>query len=279
MSRFTNQDWIHHSTPLAGIERIEAFFCGNAYGLHRHDTYALGVTLHGVQSFNYRRSLQNSLPGDIMVLHPDEPHDGQAGTDEGFGYRMVYLEPALLQQALGGNALPFIEGGISRHPHLKLAVAALVHDTSLGCNDLASHEALANLASALESAAGTKPRRCTASFSAAQSARDYIHESLGVGVTMAQLELACARDRWSLSRDFKQFFGTSPYRYQTLRRLDVVKRSMQLGHSLADCAFAAGFSDQSHMTRQFAKAFGLSPARWLKTTTTHAPTRTIVQDA
>lgn len=34
-----------------GIERIEARFHGNAYAPHRHDTYALGVTLAGVQTF------------------------------------------------------------------------------------------------------------------------------------------------------------------------------------------------------------------------------------
>ncbi|MFX6182848.1 helix-turn-helix domain-containing protein, partial [Acinetobacter baumannii] len=32
--------------------------------------------------------------------------------------------------------------------------------------------------------------------------------------------------------------------------------------SLAEAAFAAGFADQSHMTRQFKQAFGLSPGRW-----------------
>lgn len=30
-----------------GIERIEAQFSGNAFEPHRHDTYALGVTLKG----------------------------------------------------------------------------------------------------------------------------------------------------------------------------------------------------------------------------------------
>jgi hypothetical protein len=38
----------------AGIERLEAYFAGHGYDPHRHDTYAIGVTLSGVQLFDYR---------------------------------------------------------------------------------------------------------------------------------------------------------------------------------------------------------------------------------
>ena len=41
-------DWLHRTDALPGIERIEAFFHGNAYGMHRHDTYAIGCTIAGI---------------------------------------------------------------------------------------------------------------------------------------------------------------------------------------------------------------------------------------
>src|SRR5262245_60351044 len=66
-----------------GLERIEARFAGEGYALHRHDTYAIGLTLHGVQSFWYRGERRFSLPGNVIVLHPDELHDGGAGTEAG----------------------------------------------------------------------------------------------------------------------------------------------------------------------------------------------------
>lgn len=99
---------------------------------------------------------------------------------------------------------------------------------------------------------------------AARRAREALEDGLAGPVTMDDLAHACDRDRWSLSRDFRQFYGTSPHRYLTLRRLDQVRRDMLLGHSLAHCALAAGFADQSHMTRHFVRAFGVTPARWLR---------------
>ncbi len=67
------QDWVKLAKSPTQIERIEAFFGGHGYELHRHDTYAIGRTLSGVQCFNYCGGMRHSLPGGTMVLHPDEP--------------------------------------------------------------------------------------------------------------------------------------------------------------------------------------------------------------
>ena len=57
---------------------------------------------------------------------------------------------------------------------------------------------------------------------------------------------------------------TSPDRYRTLRRLGLARRAIESGEPLARAAAEAGFSDQSHMTRQFKRAYGLTPAFWSK---------------
>ena len=82
------------------VERVEAWFHGSVYATHRHKTYAIGRTLAGMQSFSYRRSVCNNLPGNTTVLHPDEAQNGQAGTDEGFRYWTIYVDPPLFQDVL-----------------------------------------------------------------------------------------------------------------------------------------------------------------------------------
>src|SRR3989449_11136666 len=81
--------------------------------MHRHDSYAIGVTDCGVQVFDYKGSVRASTPGQVVVLYPDEVHDGRAGTNEGFGYRIVYVAPSLLAEAVRGlrgkpHPLPFV---------------------------------------------------------------------------------------------------------------------------------------------------------------------------
>lgn len=252
------------AAPLPQMERFEAFFQGHGFEMHRHDTYAIGRTLSGVQSFQYGKTLRNSLPGRTMVLHPDEPHDGHAGTEDGFRYRMFYLEPAKIQQVLGGKPLPFIKGGISADPRLFAATQVLLQDMDCAIDPPEMDDALFDLTMALQSAAGVRKGRHTVDYPAAQKARELLMATLTTGVTPDQLEAASGTDRWSLSRDFRVLYGTTPYRYLTLRRLDEVRRLIARGMSLTDAASMAGFSDQSHMTQHFVKTFGHPPGRWLK---------------
>src|SRR6516162_4459529 len=79
-----------------GIEVMRAAFFGHAFSSHRHDTYGIGLTTLGVQAFGYRGEMQWSACGHAFVLHPDELHDGRAGDERGFGYRIAYIEPSLV---------------------------------------------------------------------------------------------------------------------------------------------------------------------------------------
>jgi AraC-like DNA-binding protein len=51
-----------------------------------------------------------------------------------------------------------------------------------------------------------------------------------------------------------------------MRRLALARAAIASGTSLADAAATAGFADQSHMTRHFKRAYGLTPGRWAAVT-------------
>lgn len=261
------QDWVKLADASPRVERLEAFFRGHGYEPHRHDTYAIGRTLSGVQRFHYRGSMRNSLPGGTLVLHPDEIHDGEAGTADGFQYRMIYIEPALIQQMLGGRPLPFIPGGLSDDPRLYAATTPLLRAMDASFDVLEEEDALYDLAQTLAVVGGQRYRRQAFDYQAAERAREYIHSAFHRAITLDELTAVSGRDRWSLSRDFRALFGTSPYRYVTLRRLEHCRRLMLAGESLVESALMAGFTDQSHMTRQFTRTIGVSPHRWLSIVT------------
>lgn len=244
-------------------DRIEASFSGAAFAPHRHDTYAVGVTLQGVQSFDYRGVSRRSRPGQLVILHPDERHDGRAGDDRAFRYRTAYIAPADVQGVLDGRALPFVEGAVSDDPHLRAAVWALLGDLERPLSELEWQDALYDLATALQAASGDARPSRIANRVAAMRARDYIEARLDGSFSLTDLERATGHDRWQLSRDFRALFGSSPYRYLILRRLDRARAFMLEGAGLADAAHASGFADQSHFTRLFRKAFGLTPKSWL----------------
>lgn len=257
------RDWVQAAPPWPGLDRIDAWFADQAYEPHRHDTYALGVTIAGVQRFHYRGAPRHSLPGQVIVLHPDELHDGAAGSAAGLRYRMMYVEPRLVAEALGGRPLPFVASPVLDDATMAHWLLAALDDLDQPLDDLLAQEVLAQLAEALAKHAGAPVRRPSLlAWRQVRRMREMLDAATDGAVRAADLEAATGLDRYEAARQFRRALGTSPHRYLTMRRLAMARRLIERGGTLADVAAETGFADQSHLTRQFKKAFGTTPGRW-----------------
>ncbi len=248
-----------------GIERTEVRFHGNGFTPHRHDTYALGLTLHGVQTFRYRGVERFSMPGNVIVLHPDEVHDGAAGTDAGLIYRMVYMPPELIGAIDGySRSLPFVPDPVVANAELSNTLAYILSDLDHEPDDLAKDDAIQRIGTILSHKAGAPRKPVTkVAQSAVLRARDFLLSHSDEPVRSATLENITGLDRYALARHFRQLLGTSPHRYLVMRRLSRAKQLLLAGSNLAGAAVEAGFADQAHLTRHFRDAFGITPGRWL----------------
>jgi AraC-like DNA-binding protein len=262
---------------MPGIERVEVFFAGGGFAPHRHDTYAVGVTLQGVQAFRYRGGAECSVPGQVFVLHPDELHDGRAATEAGLRYSILYIEPRLIGAALGDRqrALPFVRDVVSNDRRLAAAIRSALADFDAPWEDMNRDQILADLAEALAACEGSTRRTPIARphVKAVDAARAFLDACANRAVSSTELESITGLSRFELARHFRARFGTSPYRYLVLRRLDRARAMLRGGASLAESALACGFADQSHMTRHFKKVYGLPPGRWA--TLIHSPGFTV----
>jgi AraC-like DNA-binding protein len=259
--------WLAGPEPVEGVELLHAWLTTEIYQRHRHDTYAVGVTDRGVQVFDYRGSSRVSTRGQVVVLYPDEAHDGRAGTGEGFGYRIVYVEPARLAEALRAlrgvpGPLPFVSEAVSANP----ALARAVEDAFRGPLDsLSADSVVVDLAEALLGAerGGARPaavRRID--VTAVERARQFLDTARTRTVHSSELESITGLTRYELARQCRTLFGTSPHRYLLMRRLALARDLIHAARPLVDVACEAGFADQAHFTRVFRSAFGLTPARY-----------------
>ena len=260
-------DSIRFGPSAHGIERAEIYLSTCAFAPHRHDTYAIGMTTSGVQTFQYRGARRICLPGQLHVLHPDEAHDGAAGTDRGFGYRILYIAPELVRHALQGRALPFVAEPIQQRVPASGRIASLLTDIDEPIDELSATEIAVAVADGLISLSGCPERRPAAiDTRAVELARDYLAAHAREHTSASLLERIAGTDRFTIARHFRWAFGTSPDRYRTLRRVALARSAIESGQSLAQAASDAGFADQSHMTRQFKRAYGFTPARWIALT-------------
>ncbi len=262
----TDADWIEERGQVEGVELLRAWFTGPAYARHRHDTYGIGITDVGVQAFEYRGQVEHSREGQGFVLHPDEPHDGRSGTDGGFGYRIIYLDPARIAaaaRALTGRptALPFAREPVVDDTRL---VRAVTDGFATAAEPLALDDLVLRLTAYLLDAAGDPGSGTTRRID--QVAMGRVREYLGSQpaiVRSDELELIAGLNRYEIARQFRRLYGTSPQRYSLLRRLDFARALLGAGVPLAELALAAGFADQGHFTRSFKAAFGITPGRYV----------------
>jgi AraC-like DNA-binding protein len=265
------RDSIRFGTSAPGLERAEVYLTACAFEPHRHDTYTIGITTAGVQTFRYRGARRVSLPGELVILHPDETHDGAPGTQDGFGYRALYLAPELVHDALDGSPLPFVADPVQKPSTTARRVAFLLAELDDPVSDLARAEIAATVADALRTLGGGPESGPPAiDVRAVELARDYLATHAREQTPAATLERIAGTDRFTLARHFRRAFGTSPDRYRALRRLALARSAIEDGVPLARAAALAGFADQSHMTRQFKRTYGLTPARWTALTAASA---------
>jgi AraC-like DNA-binding protein len=260
-------EWIWQSDTLGGVQLFEARLKRLAYRRHRHDTYAISVTASGVQAFAYRGESHVSLPGQVVVLHPDEPHDGRAGTEAGFAYRQLYVNPAVISAATralngGAVALPFARQPVTTNAILVTTVrVAFRHDR----DPLAIDDVIVRIATGLLAAdrsAGRLQPLPRHDLVAIARARSFLDAETSRVVSSGELEAVTGLTRYELARQFRAVVGTSPYRYSLLRRLDAARVQIAQGQPLVDVALATGFADQAHLTRRFTAAFGLTPGQY-----------------
>jgi AraC-like DNA-binding protein len=256
-------DQIRFDEPRSGVQRLAARFGGHAYDTHRHETYGVGLTLWGAQSFHYRGALRTSRGGQVMVLHPDEAHDGHATVDAGFAYRMLYVDPAAVSAAIGGNP-PFVPEVVADDPVLAGLLREAFADFPQALEPLAVDAVVERLAGRLAARSDDRPRARGGAVAhrAVARARDFLAAESHRTVASEELETVTGLDRFALSRHFRAAAGTSPHRYQVGRRLARAQKMIAEGVPLSDAAAATGFADQSHLTRHFSARFGLTPGRW-----------------
>jgi len=266
-------DWARflHGTS-SGITLMQAHFTEHSFERHSHATYSIGVTRSGVQTFNCRGTRHASLKGDVMLFNPNEPHDGSRGTDEGFGYAILYVEPALRDTWSDRSAGTIVSRYFTHtvvndrraSSLLSQAVAALLQPQESMRAEVLTCASLIHLlghygeyAANLQACVDPGRHRMVA-------VREYIDAHFQEDLSVDRLGRLVGLSRVHLTRAFSKAFGVPPHIYLNMVRLRRAQNALLSGHSLADAAISAGFADQSHFSRRFKGSIGLAPGAWLK---------------
>jgi AraC-like DNA-binding protein len=255
--------FIAHRTARRGVVRVEATLADFAFPAHSHDHVCIGLVRSGEHDCRYGLRRHTVAQGDLMLVNPGEVHDGRPSGWCGRRYTMLEVEPdafrAICRDAL---ATEWIEFGhaVVHDPRAGAALSAWV--AALGGNDpLAERDASATVFGSLVARSDRGPQPGARNDLAGRVVRrmreDYA-EADGIGEIAAETGVS----RYALIRAFKRTFGLSPEDVRRQLRVERARVLLAGPYPLVDIAAAAGFADQSHMTRELRRLLGISPAAY-----------------
>ncbi len=251
---------------LGDLELLTARYRDHAYALHTHDSYVFGVVVAGAEKLRINRRSYLAPDGSIIVVNPEDPHDGEKGCEAGWAYRTCYPRAELMREVaedLELGHLPMFSHGVLVAPDLAddfvqahcLAVAgrAMEAETTMLMALRGLTRRFADRGGRNPSAGDSEAARRFRRY------RDLIEADIAGTFELGSLAEVAGVTRFQVIRDFKRVAGMTPGQYLRDCRIRAAAALMRTGKPLADIAFETGFADQSHLTRLFKSMRGVSP--------------------
>ena len=254
------------------MELLSATYIKQKFSHHYHETYAIGVVEQGIEKVFIGGIETHVMPGEMILINPNVIHSGEAGDERGWKYRMFYPSVALLRQLAQE-----ISGEDWHQPHFPMSVVddpivarQLSHlhrvleksDNQLK-RDTAMRIAFGSLI--LRHAENNPLKRCTqGERDAVRRVREYIETYYEHNTSLDELAEIAGLSPFHLVRVFKDETGLPPHTYLTHVRVQKARELLQNDPlSIADVAYATGFTDQSHLTRWFKRMVGVTPGKYV----------------
>lgn len=254
-----------HLAMLPGVELYHAHISRYAFEPHTHEAFGIGAIEAGAERFRYRGTQYVAPANSVVTMNPDELHTGEAAADDGWRYRMVYLDPQLLEEVTGTRHWWFSD--VMRHDPLRTRqICTQIHGLWHTDDPLAQQGILLDLIDTFRPLAHHAPQ-CTEGTHRFERVRDYLHDNYMHSLTLDELANVAALSPYHFQRQFKAHFHVTPHQMLMAIRLWRAKAFLTQGLPAADVAAMTGLTDQSHLTRAFTHRYGITPVRYQKQVT------------
>ena len=249
---------------MPGVAEVfHARFTDHEYPMHAHAAWTLLIVDSGAVTYDLERHPHLAVEQVVTLLPPFVPHNGRSATAAGFRKRVVYLDAPHLGEQLIGRA---VDEPVIVDPALRRAVAGLHAALTRPGEEFAAESRLALVGERLRGHLRTRAPLDPVPGGAglAHRLRDLLDAHRIDGISLAEAAATLHAHPAHLVRTFSATFGMAPHRYLTSRRVDHARRLLLDGLPAREVAAAAGFYDQSHLTRHFARIVGVPPGAYAR---------------
>jgi AraC-like DNA-binding protein len=259
---------------LPGVGVLSVDDCARRWAVvHTTYTVCTGLAIGRPAEWRYRNRAYVQPADGIQLMEPGELHANTVQTDIA-SFRVLMIEPELVERAakeLDAAATPHLriaQTNSRDHPQLRRALLDLHSSLEKPAPTLERQTLFTTCLRLLLEQAVEDPVRAddkTAARRQVDRARDYVEAHLTEQIPLEDLALAAGfGSRFHLIRAFTNTLGLPPHAYLLSRRIARSRALLRTGIRPARVAAELGFADQSHFSRHFLRAMGVSPGGYAR---------------
>jgi AraC-like DNA-binding protein/quercetin dioxygenase-like cupin family protein len=259
----------------APVEVMRTWYRTQSFPRHTHEYFTVGVMLSGIGTLWSRGTTHTLRRGDVVIIPPGEVHTGGlGGTDDVLSYLAMHVPDDVVSLCASTYDAP----PPAVHASHALAIRDRAIATELRRLDNAMDGRIDRRAAddavtrtidlvvgrLLRQHAGDDNRSARSQPGFVQRVQTIIEDCYADGTRMSLLSLAAEAGvtPFHLVRAFTRAVGLSPHRYVTQTRVRRARALLAAGMSPSFVAASTGFVDQSHLTTQFRRYVGTTPAAY-----------------
>ncbi|HHK2215192.1 TPA: AraC family ligand binding domain-containing protein [Pseudomonas aeruginosa] len=255
---------LQHARIGAFLEVASASLAGHRFEKHSHDEFVISANLCGLEDVWLDGRTFQADSGDLTLYNPGQIQGGGVRDGQPWRFASLYLPAVELASSLDLSSVEF-DRPLLRSPALGRELAASI-EALLASDRFArerGEERLLDFLGRLLAASGTRlPQRADPGRPAVARLQALLAERLAEPPDLDEMAEQVGLSKYHLLRAFKKATGLSPRQWsmqlRTRRALGLLRRGLAVG----EVAHALGFADQSHLTRYFTSAYGISPGRY-----------------
>lgn len=242
------------------IEGVEIKLCRNtphAYKPHVHNELSLGYIVEGSTDLTLNDRTIHYGAGDGVIIPPLLTHQCAPNDIRHWAYVMLFVDSGYYNEVVRFDQAKKLTGNQARK--LIDFIEQLLREKT--------PDTLENILIELLLEFGEKGTPDTDEASTNHSVKtihDYILHCAKEEITLDKLQQISGLNKFSIIRNFKKLYTTTPAAFHLQYRVAEAKRRLSEGADVFVVCEELRFYDQAHLIREFKKMYGVTPGTYIE---------------
>lgn len=234
----------------------------HAYKSHIHQELSIGYITKGSTILDVNEKEYYIEAGEAVIIYPFVSHKCQPIDINNWEFTMIYIDnefcKGIFDNLAAKNSIGVKKLGDNEFEQIKRLSDFLKSDASGFDKEVKLTNTLKELFSKCDIDIQFQSSKEMSSI------KKYIEDHFLDILQLKNIEDKFDTNKFSLIRNFKSKFNTTPNAYQLQLKVNYGKTLLKESNDIVDIALRAGFYDQAHFTKEFKKAYGITPLQYYK---------------